>query len=140
MQCIFDGERAWIIEVMRRTLGNMYHVLANQLNGFDWEYWEVIARCGMSCNLFPLLNYQQGYFAYKTVLAPKNGIITDISVPENYKKYVFSDFWLMALGDKVCNYMSQPIGFLFFMFHSQEHMKNVLIDNYVDDIVSISCV
>lgn len=133
---VVEGE-PWIIEVMRRTVGNMYHVLGNEICGINWEYWEAMSRCGFECSSFPLSVKQQGYYAYKTILSNSNGEISNITIPQEYRKYVFNVFMLMKIGDTVTNYMSQPIGFLFMMFSSLEEMHNVLIKNYRNDLVTM---
>jgi hypothetical protein len=35
------------------------------------------------------------------------------------------------------NYRSQPVGFLFFMFASEEEMKEVLIEHYENQMVTM---
>ena len=69
-----DGE-PWIIEAMRRLLGNMYFVPGNLLTNIDWEYWETRARLDLSLQDFPKNPKQEGFFAYKTILANRNGKI-----------------------------------------------------------------
>lgn len=138
LQYIMDGDKPEIIEVMRRVLGNMYSVPANMLNGIDWDYWEVRAKCGLKCDDFPQKVRQEGYFAYKTVLAEKNGIIEDIRIPHKYQKYLVDEFFLKKTGDIIENYTTQPIGFMFFMFSSSEEMKRVLIDQYENGIVKMT--
>lgn len=137
LQYIMDGDNPQIIEVMRRVLGNMYSVPANQLCGFDWDYWEVRARCGLSCDDFPKNMQQEGYYAYKTLLAKENGIIHDIVVPTEYDKYVFEQYMLKKPGEKITNHLSQPLGFLFMQFTSEEEMHKVLIENYSNDCVNV---
>ena len=38
-------------------------------------------------------------------------------------------------GDRIDNYKSQPVGFLFMMFSSKEEMLRVLIKNYANGMV-----
>lgn len=129
--------KPWILEVMRRTVGNMYHVLGNELNGINWEYWEAKARCAIDCTKFPQGAKQEGFFAYKTILGSKNGVIRDIIVPKEYEKYIFKKIMLLDPGDEIVNYKSQPVGLLFMMFSSEEEMLNILIENYRNDLVLI---
>ena len=135
LQYMICGGKPWILEVMRRTIGNMYHVLGNELNGINWEYWEAKARCGMDCSNFPRTNNQEGYFAYKTILGIQNGTIKDIKIPKEYEKYIFEQIILLHPGDDIVSYKNQPVGLLFMMFSSEEEMINVLIDNYRNDLV-----
>ena len=137
LQYIYADGKPWIIEVMRRVLGNMYSVLSNPLNGLDWDYWETRAKCGLDCSGFPMNMKQEGFFAYKTVLAQENGIIESVSVPDEYKKYVFDEYWIKKTGDEIINCLNQPIGFLFMMFRDREQMEKVLINNYRCDLVSM---
>lgn len=129
-----DG-KPFILEVMRRILGNMYSVPASLLNNFDWDYWETRARCGLSLEDMPRNVHQEGYYAYKTLMSTKNGVIKEINIPMKYEKYLIEKCFLKTVGDEIQNYMSQPVGFLFFMFSSQEEMLRVLVEEYDDSLV-----
>lgn len=137
LQYIMEGETPQIIEVMRRILGNMYSVPANMLNGFDWDYWEARAKCGLSCENFPRSMQQEGFYAYKTILAGKNGTIKNISIPKSYEKYLLGTFFVKKPGDKIQNYEKEPIGFMFLIFPSNQKMRQILIENYQNNIVEI---
>lgn len=135
LQYIYDGKKPHIIECMRRILGNMYHVPGNLLMNTDFEYYETRAKLGLSLDTMSQNIQPEGFFAYKTLLAPKNGIIKSINIPKFYKKYLFNEYYLKNKGDAVTNYISEQLGFLFFMFPDAKTMKNCLIDNYSNDIV-----
>lgn len=137
LQYIEDENGPHIIEVMRRVLGNMYSVPANLLMGFDWDYWEVRARMGLSCDHFPRQVNAEGFFAYKAMLAKENGVITSINIPKQYNKYLIGDCIIRKPGDNITNFASEPIGFLFMRFSSQAEMHKVLIDEYCNNIVQI---
>lgn len=137
LQYMVAEGKPWIIEVMRRTVGNMYHVLGNELNGIDWEYWEARARCGLDCSNFPCNIRQEGFFAYKTILGSKNGIIKSITIPKEYEKYIYNQILLLQPGDIINNFKSQPVGFLFMMFSTEDEMRQVLIENYRSDLVAM---
>ena len=78
LQYIMNDGKPWIIEAMRRILGNMYFIPGNALTGIDWEYWETRARLDLSLENFPTYVNQEGFFSYKTILANKNGKIKRI--------------------------------------------------------------
>ena len=136
LQYIYYKGRPYIIEVMRRILGNMYHVPGNMLTGIDWEYWETRAKCGLSCEEIPTMR-QEGFFAYKAILANRNGIIKDIKTPDCYKKNLIGKYLIKEKGDVINKCESTPIGFLFFMFASQEEMKKMLVEKYLDNMVEM---
>lgn len=120
---------------MRRVLGNMYSIPANLLTGIDWDYWETRAKCGLSCAEFPQHVRQEGFYAYKAILAQGNGTVERICLPEKYSKYLIGKCILKKPGDGIQDYKSQPVGLLFFMFSSMEEMHRVLIEEYVDSMV-----
>lgn len=137
LQYILKDGVPWIIEVMRRILGNMYSVPANMLTGIDWDYWEARARCGIGCDGFPTSVCQEGYYAYKAILAEKNGIIKNIHIPKEYYKYTIDKFLLLDAGDCITNYKKEPIGFLFMMFSDKEEVKKILLEEYRGDLVEM---
>ena len=140
LQYIYDGQKPQILEVMRRILGNMYHVPGNCLNGFDWEYWETRARCGLSLKGFPEQALQHGCFAYKTILAPANGRVVSVKLPDEYRGSIYDQFMLKGPGDEITHYKSEPLGFIFLKFDSPAEMKKLLIDGYSDDLVTVEAV
>ncbi len=137
LQYILKDGTPWIIEVMRRVLGNMYSVPANLLNGMDWDYWETRAKCGLDCSDIPKNTKQEGFYAYKAIMAAENGTIRDIIIPEEYRKYETERFMLHEIGDVITDHKKDPIGFLFMMFATAEEMKRVLIDDYRCDLVEV---
>ena len=124
-----DG-KPYIIEAMRRTLGNMYGVPAEKLTGINWDYWEVVSHCGLDLSDFPRDNRQNGFFAYKTLVAAKNGFVDDVQIPQHLQKFVFDKCILWEKDAPITNYMSQPLGFLFLQFGSREQMEENLIGKY----------
>lgn len=137
LQYILQDSTPYIIEVMRRVLGNMYSVPANKLNNIEWDYWEARAKCGLSCDDFPKNVESNGFYAYKALLAPRNGIINKIKIPEYYKEFMYDKCILMKAGETITNYKSQPVGLIFLRFGSQEEMQKVLIENYSNDCVEV---
>ncbi|MCL1884774.1 MAG: ATP-grasp domain-containing protein [Defluviitaleaceae bacterium] len=135
LQYIMSNNTPYIIEVMRRTVGNMYWLLADRLNCFDWSYWEARARLGLSCEHFPVHTEQEGYYAYKTLYAKYNGSFLSVNVPAEYEKHIFHSIILKDKGYNITNYKTDLIGILFFAFSSKDEMMNVLIENYNGNLV-----
>lgn len=129
-QYIYDGKKAYIIEAMRRILGNMYHIPGNLLTNMNWEYWEVRAKCGLSLKDFPKNVKQEGFFAYKTILADKDGVLEGIERIKEYDKCLLSAYTLQKKGFEIKNHTDTPLKFLFMQFASYKQMQEVLIKNY----------
>lgn len=126
-----------IIEVMRRAIGNMYWYPAKKLTGFDWNYWEVRARCGLSCEDVPTGCRQEGFYAYKTILAPGNGRIKSVAIPDKYQRNLMDMVLLKEVGDDITHHESEPVGFLFLNFRARDEMKRVLIQEYDSSMVEL---
>jgi len=138
LQYIMDGNGIpQIIEVMRRAIGNMYWYPAGLITGFDWNYWEARARCGLPCGEIPAGSRQEGYYAYKTILASQNGTVKSVSIPEKYQKFLVDFILLKQAGDAVSRYESEPVGFLFLGFRTRDEMKRVLIEDYDASLVEM---
>lgn len=135
LQYIMEGDTPYIIEVMRRVLGNMYGVPANLLTQFDWDYWETRAKCDYSCENLPENTRQEGFYAYKTLLAPNNGEIAEIVLSPSYEKHILQSHFLKFTGDIIEKHKSQPVGFLFLIFSNEEEMLSLLIEHYDDTMV-----
>jgi carbamoylphosphate synthase large subunit len=130
LQYRMKDKKPYIIEVMRRVLGNLYGVPAEKLTGVNWDYWEARARLGLDVSDFPENVRQDGFFAYKTIMAKQNGSVKKIIIPKEYEKYVFDTYILWNLQNPITNYMWEQVGFLFMEFSSQEEMKHILLENY----------
>ena len=137
LQYIMQNGEPWIIETMRRILGNMYFIPGNALTGIDWEYWETRARLDLSLENFPMNVNQEGFFSYKTILANRNGRIKKIDLRGQFQKNLFYEFWLKSPGDEITRFNSEQVGFLFSMFRNREEMNRALIENYLNDFVEM---
>jgi len=122
--------KPYIIEVMRRVLGNLYMIPAEKHTGINWDYWEVRSHCGLDCSCFPTSIERKDFYAYKTIMGQKNGQIKDLIIPEDIKKYIFDEFRLWSPGKVIENYKSEQLGFLFFHFGTKEEMNSALLDRY----------
>lgn len=128
-----------IIECMRRIAGGLYTIPAESVSGINWDYWEVRAKCTDSLMDFPMFRHQnRGFFSYKCIMAPENGIIEQITIADEVLKHRYGEWWLLHVGDMVDNYMSTPISYIFTSYGSMEEMKRTLVDCYLDSRVEMA--
>ncbi|MDR2651597.1 MAG: ATP-grasp domain-containing protein [Prevotellaceae bacterium] len=122
----------YIIESMRRVLGNLYMLPAEKLTGINWDYWEARTQCGLDCFDFPSRINKKGFFAYRTIKATQNGKIKDIIYSDICKKFMFDQYLLWKPNDEITDYVKEQLGFLFFQFNSIEEMNDVMLNCYND--------
>ena len=128
LQYILNGGNAYILECMRRVLGNLYGIPAEGLcGGFDWDYWEARAKCGFGVKDFPEKVVQNGFWAYRALIAEEDGVFDGIRVPPDIRRYVYSEKKLHDPGYVIKNHKSDPVGFLFTRFDTYEEMMWVMI-------------
>lgn len=130
LQYMESNGKVYILEAMRRIIGNMYSIPATKACGFDWDCWEARASIGESCLEAPKAMKKRGYYAYRAIIAPRNGVIKEIKIDESLEKYIFQRIILEKTGNIVENYKGSTLGIIFFEFQSNEEMKRVLLDEY----------
>lgn len=133
LQYIYKEGKAYIIECMRRVLGNLYMIPASSaMGGFNWDYWHVRATCGFGCLDFPYGMKQTGYWAYRALFSKRNGVYSSIVVPDDMREYLYSTYMLHEPGYEITQHVFDPAGILFFHFGSKEEMEKVMIERYSD--------
>lgn len=138
LQYILKDGKAYILECMRRVLGNLYSVPAEGLGGgFDWDYWEVRAKCGFGTQGFPPSVPQKGFWAYRALIAPQDGVYEGISIPPDIQKHVYASRMVQEAGYAVSNHKSDPLGFLFMRFDTYEEMMQIMVQRYGDITIRI---
>lgn len=120
----------WIIEPMRRVLGNLYGVPCGCLNDLNWDYWQAKAYCGESLEHFPMCPKQEGYWAYRAIMSPQDGTVRDVVVDDDVRKYIFDDFLMWEKGQTISNHAQESLGFYFMKFDSREEMERIMLDRY----------
>jgi biotin carboxylase len=134
LQYITDADnQPHILECMRRIPGGLYTIPAESVSGINWDYWEVRAKCTDELDDFPVFRHaNRGFFSYKCLMSQKDGIIDEISISQDIISHRYDEWMLSGVGDRIENYKSFPIGYIFSSWESQEEMKNVLIGQYSD--------
>lgn len=120
----------YIIECMRRVLGNLYGLPCSRLNNINWDLWQAKAYCGENLSEFPQNVKSDGFWAYRTVMCKENGVPESIHIDDDIKKYVFDEFWTWKDGDIIRNHMTESLGFYFMKFNTAEEMHNIMINCY----------
>lgn len=127
MEC---NGKIYILEAMRRIIGNMYSIPASKACNFDWDYWQARASIGESCEAAPTRMQQNGFFAYRAIIPDEDGIIKEIKIDKSLEPYIFNRIILEEIGTKVENHKAWTVGLVFFNFENQKQMNEIMIDNY----------
>jgi len=129
-QYILRNGKPYVIEVMRRILGNLYMVPAGKLTGLDWDFWEARVHCGLGTAGFPVSMEQRGFWAYRCVMGSRNGTVRGIHMPEDIRARMFGRYELWRPGEVVEDCTRTQLGFYFFGFDTESQMLETMVDRY----------
>ena len=130
LQYIRSGGKIYILEVMRRIIGNMYSIPAQRSCGFDWDYWEAWTGIGQTYSGDYVDDKKERFVAYRALIPHKDGIYDGITVSENLKKYIFHEEHFDKPGDTLEHHAACTVGMLFMEFNSHEEMMDQMISHY----------
>lgn len=131
LQYIYCNGKAYILECMRRILGNLAIVCAQLLNGgFDWNYWHTRAVCGFGLEGIPKNVPITGYYSMRSLTSRNNGIFCRVEVPEDIQRKIVVSRMHLEPGDVINNHVYQPAGVFLMKHESEEEMKHTAIDEY----------
>lgn len=131
VQYIMSNGVPYIIEVMRRVLGNLYMYPAMKLTGLDWEYWETRVHCGLDTKHFPRYTGQHGFWAYRALMGSQNGIVKGLKISSDILEHQIYKFILHEPNDYLIkDHQTEQLGFLFFEFSSRNEMDEMMVKRY----------
>ncbi len=130
MQYIQDNDgKPWIIEMMRRNIGNNNMMAMTHCYGLNWPEWIIRAEAGMDCHNIPKLTKPNCYSGYYMVMSPRNGVFDHIEIAPEFKKYVYQQYTWREPGHVISNYLMEKMGSILFSFDTKEEK-----DRFVDQL------
>lgn len=124
MQYIQDSSgRPWIIEMMRRNIGNNNMFAMTNCYGLNWPEWIMRAESGMDCHNIPRAHTPRGWWGYFMVMSERNGIFDRIEIAPEFKKYVYQQFDWEEPGHEIKNFLMEKMGSVLFHFAEKEEKE-----------------
>ncbi len=120
MQYILSNGKPWIIEMMRRNIGNNWMTMLTDSAGVNWPEWVIRAEAGMDCRAIPRPGTSEGYYGYHMIMGDKNGVFKGISIEPEFQKYVYQFNQWRPKGHVIENYLSEKMGYLAVHFKTRE--------------------
>lgn len=121
LQYIIDTNgKPWIIEMMRRNIGNNNMFAMSNCYGLNWPEWFIRAEAGMDCHNIPKYSEPHGYWGYFMVMAPQNGTFDHIEIAPEIQPYVYQTYEWVEAGHEINNYLMEKMGSVLFTFPDVE--------------------
>ncbi|MBP5705969.1 MAG: hypothetical protein J6W76_01690 [Spirochaetales bacterium] len=115
-----------MIDPCRRAPGDLYMLLAKYTTDVDYPMEIVKAETGLGIN--DAYRCSHNFVARQCIMSDKNGVIDNIYIPEDIRKYIIdSNIWGKS-GDKILDFMKYKAGILLMKFSNYKEMTEKLKD------------
>jgi biotin carboxylase len=121
VQFILQGEDPIIIEICRRSPGDLYIHLVQLATGVDYPSFIVRASAGMDCDNL-VQKEVTGYFTRHCVMTSRNGVVRDVAFDQSISENVLEEVMWWKRGDLVKDYLTDKFGIVFCQFRTHEEM------------------
>ena len=119
-----DGE-PYVIEMMRRCLGNQFLTVAGKVTGFPWEEALIRAETGMPIDEIVIDNPVASFAGHHGIMGEKNGKIRGYHIDKELQSHVFQTIEMIKPGDSINDYMNERVAYIYYAFDSREGIDSV---------------
>lgn len=138
LQYIVKDGKPYIIELMRRCLGNQFFTIAREFSGFPWEEALIRAETGMELTDLKYLKKRAKYVGHHGIMASKNGIINGYSINNNLQKHIFKKIDILQKGERINDYLNERVAYIYYSFDNKEEAYNTVND--INSLIKIDIV
>lgn len=126
VQYIIKDGIPYIIELMRRTLGNQFLTGVVSVTGFPWEEAVVKSETGMSLDDIKVKKPRALMAGQTGIMADREGIVKSYSIDPELQKHIYQKIELRGVGSAIEDHMSERIAHIFYAYDSHEEAYNVV--------------
>lgn len=121
-QYFLSGDNIYIIELMRRCLGNQYLTCASYVSGFPWEEALVRAETGMKYDDMVIGKPKAKYCGFHGITADRNGIIKSFGMNPELRPYIFKFITWIHPGERVLDCLTERLAYAYYAFEDRDEM------------------
>lgn len=123
----------YIIELMKRCLGNQFLTIATAATGFPWHEGLVRAELGLDCTELRVGKPLAKNVGHHGITPHRNGVIKQVTIPEEIKEHIFKSYELIKPGQKLENYMSERVGYIYYAYDDRKEIIDA-VEHFNDRI------
>ena len=124
IQYIVKNGQPYVIEMMRRCLGNRFLTPISAVTGFPWYKAMVMAELGMDCSNIEFTKPLGNYAGHHAIMSTRNGIYEGVEIPEDIMVHTFEYDELFEKGEEIKNYMMERMGYIYYTYDTREELDN----------------
>lgn len=122
LQYIVQDGKPYVIEMMRRCLGNQFLTVARAVTGFPWEEALIRAETGMPLDGLEWSKPLSPYAGHHGIMATRNGVVKKYEIDPEIQKHLFQSIEIIHPGEAIQDYLNERIAYLYYAYDSQDEM------------------
>ncbi|MGN1124123.1 MAG: acetyl-CoA carboxylase biotin carboxylase subunit family protein [Eubacterium sp.] len=128
LQYIVKDGKPYVIELMRRALGNQYLTVAGVMNGFPWEEALIRAETGMDLSCLKTEPAKARYAGHHGIMATRNGVIKGYTIPPEIEKHIFKKIEMVEPGGSIDDYMNERIAYIYYAYDNYDEALDAVLN------------
>lgn len=134
LQYIIKDGKPYIIELMRRCLGNQFLTVARAVTGFPWEEALVKAETGMNLDELKYTEPMAKFIGHHGIMAQQNGIVEKYTIAPEVEKHIFKKIEILNSGDEINDYLNERVAYIYYAYDNYEEAFNTVsnMNNLID--------
>ncbi len=135
LQYIVSDGKPYVIEMMRRCLGNQFLTVAHAVSGFPWEEALIRAETGMPLDDLAWEEPLAPFVGHHGIMTTKNGVVKGYSIDPQIEKHLFKKIDIMEAGDVIDNHLNQRVAYLYYAYDDQDEMIRDV--SHINDLIEV---
>lgn len=128
LQYIVRDGKPYIIELMRRCLGNQFLTVAGVVSGFPWEEALIRAETGADLGCLKWGKPMAKYAGHHGIMATRNGVVKGYSIDPEVEKHIFKKIEVIHPGGCIRDYMNERVAYIYFIYNDRDEMIRTVSD------------
>ena len=136
LQYLVKDHRPYVIDMMRRCLGNRYLIAAEAITGFPWHKALILSELGKDCSKLESKKPRGKYTGHHAIMATRNGIYRGMDIPKEINKCVFELHELFENGQEIRNHLSERLGYIYYTYDTREELDYAAL--HFNDMIKLN--
>lgn len=125
LQYIVKDGKPYVIELMRRLLGNQFLTVATKVSGFPWHEALVRAELGLDCSLLKADIPEAKNVGHHGIMARRNGKIKRVTIDPEIEEHIFQRIDILQPGEMLNDYMNERVAYIYYAYDNRKEIIDV---------------
>ncbi len=126
LQFIIRDGKPYVIEMMRRCLGNQFLTVAGAVTGFPWEEALIRAETGMDLTNLQWTKPLAPYVGHHGIMTTRNGTIKGYTIDPEVREHIFQIIDILKPGERINDYMNERVAYIYYKYENREEMMETV--------------